>query len=202
MVKRLPAMWKTRVRSLGWEDPLEKEMATHSSIPAWKISWMEPGRLQSTGPQRVGHDWVTERLHFQAIITGNEFNQLVSEIAQSCPTLCYPMEYSPPVCSVHGIIQAGILEWVAISFSRGYSQSRDQTQVSCIAADALTSEPPGKPNQLVRRYLNLKKKKKTLSSSAHLLYQKCNYSFTYCEIIPWFPRNRSHGYFLHTAGAP
>jgi len=72
------------------------------------------------------------------------------------------MEYSPPVCSVHGIIQAGILEWVAISFSRGSSQPRDQTQVSHIAADALTSEPPGKPNQLVRRYLNLKKKKKDI----------------------------------------
>ena len=56
MVKRLPAMQETQVRSLGWEDPLEKEMATHSSILAWKISWMEPGRLQSMGSQRIGHD--------------------------------------------------------------------------------------------------------------------------------------------------
>ena len=57
MVKRLPAMWKTWVRSLGREDPLEKEMATHSSILAWKIPWTEePGRLQSMGLQRVGHD--------------------------------------------------------------------------------------------------------------------------------------------------
>ena len=57
MVKRLPALWETRVRSLGWEDPLEKEMATHSSILAWKIPWMEePGRLQSMGSQGVGHD--------------------------------------------------------------------------------------------------------------------------------------------------
>ena len=62
MVKRLPTMWKTRVRSLGWEDPLEKEMATHSSILAWKIPWTEePGRL---------HSWVciesdtTEQLQF------------------------------------------------------------------------------------------------------------------------------------------
>ena len=59
MVKRLLIMWETWVRSLGWEDPLEKEMAPHSSILAWKIPWMEePGRLQSTGLQRVGHDWV------------------------------------------------------------------------------------------------------------------------------------------------
>ena len=57
MVKRLPAMWETWVQSPGWEDPLEKEMATHSSTLAWKIPWMEePGRLQSMGLQRVGHD--------------------------------------------------------------------------------------------------------------------------------------------------
>ena len=56
-VKNLPAVQETRVQSLGWEDPLEKEMATHSSILAWKISWTEePGGLQSMGSQRVGHD--------------------------------------------------------------------------------------------------------------------------------------------------
>ena len=59
-VKRLPAMLETRVRSLGWEDPLKKEMATHSSILTWKIPWIEePGRLQSMGSQRVWHDWAT-----------------------------------------------------------------------------------------------------------------------------------------------
>ena len=63
-VKRLPTMRETRVQSLGREDLLEKEMATHSSILAWKIPWMEdPVRLQSMGLQRVGHDWVTS-LHF------------------------------------------------------------------------------------------------------------------------------------------
>ena len=57
MVKRLSTMWETRVRSLGWEDPLEKEMAIHSSTIAWKIPWTEePGRLQSMELQRVGHD--------------------------------------------------------------------------------------------------------------------------------------------------
>ena len=57
MVKRLPTTWETWVRSLGWEDLLEKEMAPHSSILAWKIPWTEePGRLQSMGLQRVGHD--------------------------------------------------------------------------------------------------------------------------------------------------
>ena len=56
MVKRLPAMQETRVQSLGWEDPLEKEMATLSSTLAWTISWTEePDGLQSMGSQRVGH---------------------------------------------------------------------------------------------------------------------------------------------------
>ena len=56
-LKHLPALRETQVRPLGWEDPLKKEMATHSSILAWRIPWMEePGRLQSTGSQRVGHD--------------------------------------------------------------------------------------------------------------------------------------------------
>ena len=56
-VKRLSPMLETWVRSLGLEDPLEKEMATYSSILAWKIPWTEePGRLQSMGSQRVGHD--------------------------------------------------------------------------------------------------------------------------------------------------
>ena len=54
MVKKPPAMQETQVRSLGWEDPLEKEMTTHSSILAWRIPWTEePGKLQSMGSQRV-----------------------------------------------------------------------------------------------------------------------------------------------------
>ena len=62
-IKRLPAMQETRVRSLGWEDPLEKEMATHSNILAWKIPWTEgPGRLQSMESHRIGHNWATNTL--------------------------------------------------------------------------------------------------------------------------------------------
>ena len=56
-VKNLPAMQETRVQSLDWENPLEKEIATHSSILAWRNPWTEePGRLQSMGLQRGGHD--------------------------------------------------------------------------------------------------------------------------------------------------
>ena len=67
----------------------------------------------------------------------------VSLVAQSCPTLCNPMDCSPPGSSVHGISQARILEWVAIPFFRGYSWPRDQTCVSFIAGGFFTSAPPG-----------------------------------------------------------
>ena len=64
-LKHLPPMRETWVWSLGQEDPLEKEMATHSSILAWRIPWTEePGELQSTGSQRVRHDWVTLLTYF------------------------------------------------------------------------------------------------------------------------------------------
>ena len=64
--------------------------------------------------------------------------------AQLCPTLCYPMDCSLPGSSVHGISQARILEWVAISFSRVTSWPRDWTHVTCIAGRVFTTEPPGK----------------------------------------------------------
>ena len=66
-VKHLPAMQETWVRSLVREVPLEKEMATHSSILAWRIPWIEePGGLQSIGSRRVGHDWASS-LHFTSM---------------------------------------------------------------------------------------------------------------------------------------
>ena len=60
MVKNLPAMWETQVWSLGWQDPLEKGIASHSSILSWRIPWTEkPGKLEYTGSQRLRHDWAT-----------------------------------------------------------------------------------------------------------------------------------------------
>ena len=66
-------------------------------------------------------------------------------VTKSCPTLCNPVDCSPPGSSVHGILQARILEWVDIPFSRGSSQPRDKTRISCIADRFFTTEPPGKP---------------------------------------------------------
>ena len=75
MVNRLPAMWETRIQSLGQEDPLEKEMATHSNILAWKNPWMEePGRLQSMGSQRIRHVWATSLHYICLSIQKNEIS--------------------------------------------------------------------------------------------------------------------------------
>ena len=69
------------------------------------------------------------------------------KVAQSCPTLCDPMDYA-----VRGILQARILEWGAFTFSRGSSQPRDRTQVSCIAGDSLPAEPQGKPKGFLEHH--------------------------------------------------
>ena len=87
MVKRLHAMWENWVWSLGQEDPLEKEKATHSNTLAWKIPWMEePGRLQSMESQRVGQDWTTS-LHYWIIYTiyvkGMAEDEIVDSISDS-----------------------------------------------------------------------------------------------------------------------
>ena len=69
-LKHLPAVQETWIQSLGWEDPLEKEMATHFSILAWRIPRREePGRLQSTGLQRVGHDWFYRNFRMFFLLT-------------------------------------------------------------------------------------------------------------------------------------
>ena len=91
VVKCLPAMQETPVWSLGREDSLEKEMATHSSTLAWKIPWMdEPGRLQSMGSQRVGHNWATSLEYTKGKANGHEEIQqtgieLVHQAQKACP---------------------------------------------------------------------------------------------------------------------
>ena len=73
MVRRLPTMRETQVRSLGQEDPLEKEMAAHSSTLAWKIPWTEErGKLQYMGSRVVGHDWVTSLTRRKGFPGGSE----------------------------------------------------------------------------------------------------------------------------------
>ena len=82
LIQNPPTMQETCVRSLGWEDPLEKGMATHSSVPAWRIPWTEePGRLQSMGLQRVGHSLATEQ----------QESMFISQVLVYQGTVAFPM---------------------------------------------------------------------------------------------------------------
>ena len=115
-------------------------------------SWTQLKRLSSSSSSReacgpLGHkksdttEWLnwTELLDF----TNQKFSYTYN--SQSCMTFCNPMDCSPPSSSVCGILQARILEWVAIPFSRGPSRPRDRTWVSCIAGGFFIAEPSGKP---------------------------------------------------------
>ena len=111
MIRNLPALHETRVWSQGWEEPLEKRMANHSSILAWRIPWTEePGGLQSMGSQRVGHNWVTNtHTHTRTHITEElEMQYLAWESAWGCweyglwTSLYSPCSISPvayPFCT-------------------------------------------------------------------------------------------------------
>ena len=143
MIKRLPTRRETRVQYLGREDLLKKEIARQDFL-AGKIPWMEePDRLQSMGSQRVRHDWATSlSLGVKVQWWTRQAQSLVSwclllmeflahslyghvgrkEGRVGCSVMSdsmRPMDYSLPGSSVHGILQARILEWVAIPFSRG-----------------------------------------------------------------------------------
>ena len=106
-VKNLPAVQETQVWSLGWEDPLEEGMATHSSILAWRIPWAEePGELQSIGLQRVRHNWVTFTFTFHFFTLGaDSLYLLLAEATTSCldilPSLSPPkVEHYIPVSTL------------------------------------------------------------------------------------------------------
>ena len=153
MVKRLPTMQETWVwkwqptpvfmpgkshgpRSLvgysswGWKESDTTERLTSLHTKSW-----EKKRSQS--------QWAKGRIiqlnaEFQKIARREKKKWSESEVTQSCLTLCNPIGCSPPGSSVHGILQARVLEWVAIPFSRGSSWPRDWTQVSCIAGKFFT----------------------------------------------------------------
>ena len=159
MVKHLPAVQQTWVRSLGWEDPLEKEMATHSNILSWKIPWTEePGSLQSMGVTK-SQTWLSDftftfHFHWSVWFTLRRVWESTTSFAEWASwgrgkIVCYLFScvwlfaapwtiYSPQGSSVCGILQARILEWIAILFFRGSSQPRDETWVSHTAGRFFT----------------------------------------------------------------
>ena len=110
----------------------------------------------------VGFSSVQRQLHMHQISNDSFFLSLLTIsdypccclVAESFPTLCNPMDYRPPASSVHGISQARILEWVAITFSQGFSQSRYQTCVSCITGKFFATEPSEKPQNIHTDLIN------------------------------------------------
>ena len=148
---------RTRLSDFPFTFPfhaLEKEMATHSSVLAWRIPGTgEPRGLLSMGSHRVRHDWsdlaaATKWINTFYLCSPFIFKcsyfityfvyAVLCLVAQSYPTLCDP-PWSLPGSSVHGILQARILEWAAMPSSRGSSQPRAWTRVSCIAGGFFTS---------------------------------------------------------------
>ena len=102
------------------------------SVTPWTVAYQAP---LSMGFSR-------QEVQVQSLVSELRSHVPESEVAHSCPTLC---DCSPPGSSLHGILQARVLEWVAISLSRGSSRSREDPRSPELQADALTSEPPGKP---------------------------------------------------------
>ena len=106
--------------------------SVQGTLQARILGWVD--MPSSRGSSQSRDQTYVSLLHWQAgsLPLAPPRKPQMSEVAQSSPTLCNPVDCSPPGSSVHGILQARILEWVAISFSRGSSQPRDRTQVSCI----------------------------------------------------------------------
>ena len=133
-----PWCWE-RLRAGGEGDNREWD-GWMALLIRWTQVWVDSGRwwwtgrlgvLWFMGSQRVRHDWVI-KLNWSKIYLKE------SEVSQSCLKLCDPMDYKLPHSSIHGILQARVLEWVAISFSEGSSEPRDQTQVSRIVGRRFT----------------------------------------------------------------
>ena len=184
MVKNLPATRETWVRSPSWEDPLEKETATHTSILAWRIPWTEePGWLPTVESQRVEHDCVTNAFtvslsnsvplshfsifplfarvflhllcekadshHLSLIYLIVQFQCMYAKSLQSCPTLFDSMDSSSPGSSVHGILQARMLDRIDMPSSRGSFQTQGSNpyflHLLHWQVGSLPLVPPGKP---------------------------------------------------------
>ena len=135
MVKNPPAMRETWVQSLGWEDPLEKGTATHSSILAWRIPWTEePGRLQSMGSHRVRHDWVTkhtahygQRAHLQCMAYSRY--SVNNTTANNHNLIGFLDSKRPPYAVVHGSKELVSPHTSLVPWDPDYSPSEQLTHI-------------------------------------------------------------------------
>ena len=122
IVKNPPAMWETWVRSLGWEDPLEKGTATHSSILAWRIPRTEEsGGLQSMGSQRVGHNWVAFNFTTISPFRKQKSGFPKEERLKKWPILLFSKSISPKILSLIKTLQLKVFLWVCVCLKSSYS---------------------------------------------------------------------------------
>ena len=134
-----------------WHPWLNGQWSQDNGVWMNSGSWWwkgRPGMLQFMGSQRVGHYWLTElnwTEHYQKVYSW-DLVVVCAKSLQSCPTLSDPMDCSPLGSSVQGILQARILEWVAISFSRGSSQRRDWIWSPALLVDSLPLSHLGSPH--------------------------------------------------------
>ena len=139
LVKNPPAVWETWVWSLGWEEPLDKGMATHSSVLAWRILMDKGAWLATVHGVTKSRTLEWLRTIGLCLLTKHD------EVKWKWKLLSHVWLFATPWTTARqaplslGILQERILEWVAISFSRGSSQPRDQTQVSHIAGGFFSS---------------------------------------------------------------
>ena len=143
--ERMPftATWVSEVAQLCLTlcDPMDCSrpgFSVHGVFQASVLEWVAISFSRGSSQPRA-------RTQFSRIVDRRFTVWKERKVAQSCPTLCDPMDCSRPGFSVHGIFQARVLEWAAISFSRGSSHPRDRTQVSLIAGRFFTPKPPGHP---------------------------------------------------------
>ena len=143
MVKNLLAMLETRVWSLGWEDPLEEEMATYSSILAWRIPWTEePGWLQSMGSQKVRHDWVTK----PSTHTNEHSTHVLCLVIQSSLTLCDPWTVAPQAPMSMGFSRQEYWSEFPCPPPGDCSNPGIKPRSPALAGGFFTTKPSGKPS--------------------------------------------------------
>ena len=135
----LKSIWESVAKAfeeLTWIKEIAKKQLMVRGVHVWKISEIECIELGNT-------QFLSVNITITLMITKGESQESESEVSQSCRTLCSAMDCSLPDFSIRGIFQARVPEWVAISFTRGSSWPRDQTQVFHFAGIRLSSDPPG-----------------------------------------------------------
>ena len=128
-------------------------MTTFPTFLLQEIKKMKSSFTEKLEDSVLCQTWYKVQIYKTPEPTLDLYEETVASVTPSCPTLFDPMDYSPLGSSVHGISQAGIMEWVAILFSRGSFRPRDQTWVSYISGRFFTTEPPGKPSHEITQGL-------------------------------------------------